>query len=331
MRPAAITTFILILAVGASCRPSLAPLRDQPASESTAGKHWEELDVDLQGQVVRQLERLTGKFPAIHLLDAPEDSDLPLGAMVYTRRCAGCHGAAGRGDGPAAALLSDPPRDWSFGRFKYTSTPYGAKPTRDDLKQSIRRGLGDLPMPSFGHVLDSQELDAVADYVASLSQRGELLRALANAAFYEEAMDDALGDETAELIAEEWKSAADRVIEPLSPRPADFVGSAEAGRRAFFRYDCIRCHGGDGRARARPLADADDWGLPTSPSDLASGLYRCGDRPIDLYRAIHSGVTGTPMAGLAVAVADEPDVLWNLVDFILLLDIERRERPPRIR
>ena len=33
------------------------------------------------------------------------------GAVLYRRYCASCHGVDGRGDGPAAAALSPPPRD----------------------------------------------------------------------------------------------------------------------------------------------------------------------------------------------------------------------------
>ena len=40
-----------------------------------------------------------------------------LGAMVFARDCSGCHGPAGKGDGPAAVSLLPRPRDLSGARF----------------------------------------------------------------------------------------------------------------------------------------------------------------------------------------------------------------------
>ncbi|HYM67436.1 MAG TPA: c-type cytochrome, partial [Patescibacteria group bacterium] len=36
---------------------------------------------------------------------------------LYRRHCAVCHGIAGRGDGPAAGLLSPRPRDFTAGAY----------------------------------------------------------------------------------------------------------------------------------------------------------------------------------------------------------------------
>lgn len=323
----------LILAVScaacvAGCPSDQTPV-DSPSDEiSTDMEHGEDLSPRWRREVRRQLHRIAGPPHDLRVLEETARADLVLGESLYGRYCIGCHGAGGRGDGPAAALLAHPPRDFSHGRFKYASTPYGAKPTRDDLMRTIRHGLGDLPMPAYADKLTDDEIAAVAEYVVALAQRGELLRALAWTAYDEDALDDSLAEQTAAGVAAAWAEADDLVVEPLSPRPEDFAASAAAGRLAFFRWECIRCHGGDGRGRTKIAADADDWGLPIQPPDLAGGLYRVGDRPLDLYRAIHSGVTGTPMAGLAAAVADEPDTLWNLVDFILLLDQQRRSSPP---
>ncbi len=44
--------------------------------------------------------RRTGNLPSI-----PEDGDVVLGERLYQQLCATCHGASGRGDGPAAASL----------------------------------------------------------------------------------------------------------------------------------------------------------------------------------------------------------------------------------
>jgi hypothetical protein len=79
-------------------------------------------------------------------------------AVVYETACAWCHGADGRGDGPAgaaalAAYGAPRPRDFTRGRFKLRSTPSGVLPTDADLLRTIERGIPGI-MPSFQGLSD---------------------------------------------------------------------------------------------------------------------------------------------------------------------------------
>ena len=47
---------------------------------------------------------------------------LPLGKQVYFRRCVGCHGEKGDGNGPSARFLNPKPRNFTSGTFKFRST-----------------------------------------------------------------------------------------------------------------------------------------------------------------------------------------------------------------
>lgn len=103
----------------------------------------------------------------------------PNGATLYGRHCASCHGASGRGDGPAAAALNPPPNDL---------TQYRASP--QELMQVIdgRRAVrahGTSAMPVWGEVFEQVHLDdahakrlallqveALADYVARFAAKG---------------------------------------------------------------------------------------------------------------------------------------------------------------
>lgn len=96
---------------------------------------------------------------------------------LYREHCIVCHGAAGSGLGPSAALLNPYPRDFRMGKFKFKSTPIGKKPTRDDLRKILRHGIVGTSMPSFA-LLDESDLEALVDYVIYLSVRGELERRL---------------------------------------------------------------------------------------------------------------------------------------------------------
>ena len=95
------------------------------------------------------------------------------GFAIYRRNCLHCHGVSGAGDGPTAAFLYPPPRDYRRGLFKFTSTPNGARPTRDDLMRTIKNGLHGTSMPSFEALLSDDEIAQAVDYVIFLSVRGE--------------------------------------------------------------------------------------------------------------------------------------------------------------
>lgn len=52
-----------------------------------------------------------GREPEAALPPSPDPVLAELGREVFLRRCASCHGEAGRGDGPAAGALRSPPAD----------------------------------------------------------------------------------------------------------------------------------------------------------------------------------------------------------------------------
>lgn len=80
--------------------------------------------------------------------------EVALGEQVYAANCAGCHGADGHGNGPAAESFAVPPRDlanrdWLAGR------------TDEQLRGAVMTGIPGTPMPSFGTTLTSQEVEAL--------------------------------------------------------------------------------------------------------------------------------------------------------------------------
>src|SRR5229473_5730292 len=97
----------------------------------------------------------------------PPGADLspaaPLGARVYARRCAVCHGPDGRGNGPAAPSMIPRPRDFTLALFKYKSTLRSAPPTDEDLRRVVSDGLAASAMPAFGDLLTDGEIRAVVD------------------------------------------------------------------------------------------------------------------------------------------------------------------------
>lgn len=257
-----------------------------------------------------------------------EPSQLEHGRQVYAARCAGCHGTSGDGAGPAAAYLNPKPRDYRLGRYKFTSTPYGAKPRRADLIRTIRRGAKGTSMPAFPWMTD-EDLQAVVDYVIMLSHRGELENALALIGQEygdEEAIEAEEIAGLAEQIAESWNTAGDQIVVPVSMRPPFDQASYELGYQAFTTKGCSKCHGADGRGYTQENVGKDAWGNIVRAADLTSGMLHGGRRPVDVYRRIHSGINGTPMPAFGPSLTEEPDTIWHLVHFVLGR-VEGRELP----
>ncbi len=179
------------------------------------------------------------------------------GARVYRDRCVGCHGVTGDGQGEAADFLQPKPRDYRKGVFKFTSTPYGMKPSRSDLIRTIRRGAKGTSMPAFPW-LPEQDLEDVIDYVILLSQRGEVEASVATIAEsdYEEDEDIDPADflDALETTQESWAAATDAVVLPVSAEPAYDAESIAAGRAAFLSKGCSKCHGEDGKGQTEWLS-----------------------------------------------------------------------------
>lgn len=88
--------------------------------------------------------------------------DPDLGARVFQERCAACHGAGGKGDGPAAAALTPPPKDLSRPRSPEERRP----PSRVEI---VRAGSPGTAMPGWQGVLPADELAAVEGHMHALA------------------------------------------------------------------------------------------------------------------------------------------------------------------
>lgn len=294
----------------------------------------------------RDVATKTGKLT---LVNAASPGVLRHGQRVYAKRCAPCHGVTGDGQGSAAPYLKPKPRDFRMGRFKFTSTPRGAKPRRADLERTIRRGAKGTAMPSF-RWLPNEDLEAVVDYVILLSQRGELESQLIRESELEldegDDYDPEVVAEFVERIAKGWDTAEEQIVRPQTPQPPYDDRSIALGWQAFQTRGCAKCHGEDGRGQTTWLSprylaaqaalpeseraeiNYDDWGNVAPAADLTAGMLHGGRRPVDIYRRIYSGINGTPMPAFATALQDEPDTIWHLVHYVLSI-VERRAVSPQ--
>ncbi len=90
--------------------------------------------------------------------------DLRTAASDYTTHCAVCHGAAGRGDGPAAKGLTPPPADLTDAARMGEHSLFG-------LYNTITLGIKGTPMTGFTALGEPQRW-ALAFYVSTLSVDG---------------------------------------------------------------------------------------------------------------------------------------------------------------
>lgn len=269
---------------------------------------------------------------------------------LFRQHCVACHGISGDGAGPSAALLTPYPRDFRNGIFKWSSTVAGAKPTRDDLERTLRRGIPGTAMPSFMRLPD-EEIQALIEYVKYLSIRGETELYLARLVIDEDeylplnkewVIEDGLLP-----AAESWDQVdhdpGKYLIQPPPEPPMD-AASIELGRQLYASKDaqCVKCHGPDGRGDGEEKELYDDWNklkkgvTPEQTSEMArlftlpiqklrardfrEGMFRGGSRPEDLYYRVDAGIRGTPMPAAGPAGGTQgvltPEEIWHVVHYI---------------
>jgi len=110
---------------------------------------------------------------------APRQADA--GEHLYKRYCAACHGADGRGAGPAAAALRTPPADLTT-----LAKRHGGKFPSDYVASVLRFGLpivahGSSDMPTWGpifgtlegnnEVVVKQRIKSLCDYLGTLQEK----------------------------------------------------------------------------------------------------------------------------------------------------------------
>ena len=123
-------------------------------------------------------ERFDRRAPPIEVPDIrqPPSELIARGSVLYSELgCPSCHGAGGRGDGPAAAQLRDdsdrpaPPYDLLTHPLRRPRDP-DSDPALA-VYTSLVTGLDGTPMPAYGGAASAADLWAVAVYVVSLSGR----------------------------------------------------------------------------------------------------------------------------------------------------------------
>ena len=230
----------------------------------------------------------------------PEDNQATRehGRVIYERSCLFCHGAEGKGDGPAGWFLgrysSPRPRDFTIGEYKLRTTASGEAPTDQDLFRTVTNGISGY-MPSFAglHVEDRW---AVIAYIKSFS----------------------------DVFQQEAAKSLPIGLPSIPPSPE----SLAIGGTLYRSLECFVCHGPSGEGDG-PLAQSgalhDGIGLRIAATDLTNrASYKNGASPRDIYRTLITGLDGTPMPSYAGQFAGKEEQLWHVVNYLLSLSAEVR-------
>lgn len=94
--------------------------------------------------------------------------DLARAATLFQQQCASCHGAQGRGDGPAAQGMDPPASNFHDAARMGQRSPYG-------LYNTITLGVGGTPMRAFTELSDADRW-ALAFFAAALRQGPDTLK-----------------------------------------------------------------------------------------------------------------------------------------------------------
>lgn len=219
------------------------------------------------------------------------------GKRVYERRCLGCHGVKGDGNGPAAAFMqNDRPRNFTLGVYKFRLTPTGSLPNDGDLLRTITRGVRGTAMPTWHELLEKDRL-AVIQYIK-----------------YELSADRSDPDRPYFYFVEEPVKPPIYIGEPPKPSPALLARGKEAWKSA----KCWECHGQEGKGDGEKAPGLeDDFGFPIPPANLTTGQFKSGPDVKDIFRTMTTGLSGTPMPSYGDSVSEEDR--WALSYYVLSL------------
>jgi mono/diheme cytochrome c family protein len=222
------------------------------------------------GRRLGSLEKVGEKVERIVLTSTTtgKPTEVAGGYGLYRKYCLHCHGTQGGGDGATAPFLFPRPRDYRPGIFKFTSTaPSTPKPTREDLRRTIRKGLDGSSMPAFEALLEADEVEGLVDYVVFLSMRGELEKFLIDEAKIAD-KDDPEGipsdmiEELTQGVVGKWKDLDQLVVNPTKRWSPPSQPSVLRGRDIYLgintkgnKVGCIDCHGAHGLGDGSSFVD----------------------------------------------------------------------------
>ena len=230
------------------------------------------------------------------------------GEAVYRQYCAGCHGEAGDGNGPAARFLDPKPRDFRTATFKFAGVAAGQLPRDEDLLRTITRGLPGSSMPAWQALPEGQRRAVIA-WLKTFSPEWQTRSAGPPIAVSEDPW-SATDPATAREAIARGRVVYHALVTCWQCHPA-YATQEEVSAMALAEQAGVVTLREDA---GRPVPKPDVWEHLLTPTDFPRRRLKSGSSLQDLYRTISSGVGGTAMPTWKDGLPEKD--LWALAYYV---------------
>ena len=217
------------------------------------------------------------------------------GRLLYQKRCSGCHGLKGDGNGPAATFMYKfRPRNFNQAVFKFREVK-GTLASDGDLMRTITRGVRGTAMPSW-HMLPEKDRLAIIQYIK-----------------FELAVDRSSSPPYVFYTAEPPGAP---IFLGNPPKPSS--DQVTRGKDVWQQAKCWECHGQTGKGDGEKAGTLkEDLGYAIRPADLTTGQFKSGTGVEDIFRTMTTGLSGTPMPSYEQSLPEADR--WALAYYVLSL------------
>lgn len=234
------------------------------------------------------------------------------GKMLYTINCASCHGNDGQGDGPRAAGLNPPPRNYKTEKFKFGDDVVG-------IHNTLMKGSPGTSMPSFS-LLPARDVWAMVHYVRTLVPNPT-------------PTDDAIiaklpeapaggGADAGAVAADEPASEEGRIPITLAMQQLEKPGyyadkmarqidETSTGAQIYLAR-CSKCHGQHGEGMANAVLGGAPYRYTTTQPLYARNAPWLTDRAV-FDNIVVKGATGRVHPGHGTLTKTQVDALYAFV------------------
>jgi DMSO reductase family type II enzyme heme b subunit len=269
---------------------------------------------DSVGQVPRMWDPETSRAVMAMKNEIESQRDQMGGKDIYQFRCAMCHGEQGAADTSVAEFMHPKPRDFTYGLFKYKTSPGELPPRDEDIFNAIKFGMTGTAMPGWSALLSDEQISSLVPVIKSFDTFATWAP--------EDAADEDF-DEDGRYLKTDYQVITAQ--EPTDGQVAYAPESIALGRQVAAD-NCEECHGEQGRGNIISSTRlADDWGHRIWPRDLTSpwtwrltdGAGR--DETIrNIFTRMTVGIPGTPMPALEEGAASVKE-RWHLANYVYSL------------